>query len=173
MKNKKYLLWFSIIFLFLTWCGTTTPISFDSFSFDLKVNSETYKNITSNSRWPNIIKSYTQENQTGFVNSLLITRIDTKWINLSNFESENIRNTKKSFWYIFQKSKDISFSCSWINIDGKLENFYIKLKEKNQTLYFWQYFFVTNSWWYIISFGSDKENLRNNFSNSVSSMICK
>jgi hypothetical protein len=173
MKSKKHIFWISFVLIFLAWCWKTIPINFDEFSLDLKIDTETYKSMSNNSISTNIIKSYTDTNTTGFSNSLLVSKINIPWIKLDDFTKENIKSTQKAFWYNFQKSKNTTFICSWIKINGNLENFYIKLTEKNQIIYFWQYFFVTNSWWYIVSFWSDQENLRNNFSNSLSSLKCK
>ena len=184
MKKSKIILvnprlvgvWF--LFLFLAWCWWTTfQVSFDDYIFDMKVENETYQSILNNDLSNSssfLMKSYTEQNQTGYVSSLLITKINMKWINLDDFVNENIILSKNNYpKYTFENKKNISFDCSGINLDGKLETFNIPSIENNQILYFWQYYFITDQEWYIISFSSDRKNLRDKFSSSLGSFACK
>lgn len=182
MKNKKHIIWpvrrvwFLTASLFLAWCwGNTIPVNFENFSFNLETDwtfNQTVSDWISNP----IIKSYIDTSTTWFVDSLLISKTNIKWIALDSFVTENLKTTQKEYWYYNPKSKYLNFQCSGEVINGKLESFYNNIKENNatsKTIYFWQYFFVTNSWWYIVSFGSDDQSLRNDFLDSIPSLKCE
>lgn len=173
--KKQIVIWILATTFFLAWCWENTiPVSFENFSFTLETDWTFNQTV---SDWINdlIIKSYIDASATGFVDSVLISKTSIRWIDLDSFVKENLKSAQKEYGYYSQKSKYISFSCSGSETKGKLESFYTKIRDSNLTginIYFWQYFFVTNSWWYIVSLGSDDQDLRNDFLDSIPSMKC-
>lgn len=147
--------------------------NFDNYVFSMKTyeifDNQTLSDVEKSQNIQMIAK---QRNETGYIDSLLISDIDLSQLTLDKFMTLN-KNTLESRFAEYEETKysDLSFKCKWKEIAGKLLNY--NLSVGDQTIYFSQYLFSNNKSGYMISLSTENEKQIKLLKKSIKDISCK
>lgn len=169
--------YFSLLFvlvLSMSGCSKKYKLEygFDSYALSL----QTYEifdnqNISDIDRSQGIQMIAKQRNQTGYIDSLIISDIDLSEIALDKFMTLNKKTLESRFMgYEQSKYSSLSFKCKWKEMTGNLLNFNVMLQ--NKKIYFSQYIFSKAKSWYMISLSSEDNKQIKLFKKSIKNISC-
>lgn len=160
--------------IFIWWCTKKTemPILFDDYYINIETKYS-YKEIIANTiSLSPTIKQYVQENQTWFIGSIIITKIQIQTgIDLSTFATNNSKSITRKVTGAEEPSIDkFSFTCKSTKINWILQK--TTIEEWDQKQYMNQVFFIEQDDLYWISTITSDKKENKNLANSIKDITC-
>lgn len=177
MKNHFLLSVFTL--LFLTGCASKSNflITFDRFTIKFYDNDKQYMMLplqqnATEMKIINQMKEQITQGDTGFVNSLIITKIPIQsWIDITTLTDVNIKTLQgKLLKYSTITATEKKVKCGTLQDSWYINAFSYQFD--NQTLYDGQYTFIDGTSLYIISLASDNKADINRFIKSIWTIAC-
>lgn len=176
---KRYSLIIFLSFLFLTGCTSKSNflVSFDTFSINIYDNNKKYIELPiDRTHWEmNIVQKMKEDvlqGDTGFINSLLITKIAIQsWTNIKDLMTVNTKTLqRKLLQYTSITDTDQKVKCSSSQYSWYITTFSYQIDK--QTFYDGQYFFIDGVVLYGISLASDDPKDIKTFIKSIGTIKC-
>lgn len=176
---NKYLLYLSLgLIVIISWCGEKNikEIVFDNYLLTLETKTTTYKDIETPHTWDNenIYKAYVSDNQSGFTNSILITKqVEDTNIPLEKISEINIEKlSKKVQWFTSKWLSQKNIECNSKKITGYIERFTLDALTPESILYINQFFFIDRWLLYIISTSTQDKKDNNELNDFINTITC-
>lgn len=177
MKKILFIIIISSILITISWCGDKDgfKFTFDNFNWSFSTkNTFTINNTKTQWLWSelladNIVAIYTQTQNTGYTDSIIITKKQTSQ-NLIDLVSQNLEKIKID-GYSSNKEKTFTIKCDDTKINASTVD--SVLKWHLNEIFFTQTFFIYKDFAYIVSFSTDQEDLRDTFTSNIKRINCK
>jgi hypothetical protein len=176
---KKHFLLGILTLLLLTGCASKSNIllTFDTFTIKFYNNDKQYvvlplQQSISEMKIIHQMKEHTIQDDTWFVNSLIITKVPIKsWLDITILMAANIKTLQgKLLKYSTIKATNKKIRCETLQDSWYINAFSYQFD--NQTLYGGQYTFIDGISLYSISLASDNEKDIDRFIKSIGTIKC-